>query len=197
MKEEVNQKTDMRTITAEQAQEIIDIACGTWKLKLASIWSIHIVLKSSIEITEDDYKEMRDACTDAQHELFDDIFGKDVKFEVGDWVIAIEGGYPARQVEKVNYNSLYVGRGNGTYSFDYCRLATEEEITKANAIPEGTPCLVRNNDDSPWKLAYSNGNGKFDSKFYSKFYSNASIEMTWNQVLVLDMDNLPRYTNKS
>lgn len=256
-KEEFNQKTDMRTITAEQAQEIIDIACGTWKLKLASIWSKDIVLKKSINITEDDYKEMRGACNYSQNELFDEIFGKDeCHFKVGDWVIAKEGGYPARQVEKVQYNCLNVGKDNGVYSFDYCRLATEEEILKAkykigdwvyvidgksgargangkvgqitdaksnnglfsfeegvsisigskiwkvcpnaelrmateqeitesNVIPEGTPCLARDNKLDTWKFVYSNGNGKFDS--------GASIELPWKYVQVLDVNNLPEY----
>ena len=60
------------------AQKIIDIACSTWKTKLAAMWANSIVLSKQLEITESFYKEMRKVCTDSQHTLFDSIFGKDV-----------------------------------------------------------------------------------------------------------------------
>jgi hypothetical protein len=66
-----------RIITAEQAQSIIDIACTTWTGKLADKWAKDIVTKKPIEISEEFYQEMRKACTDAQHKLFDQIFGVD------------------------------------------------------------------------------------------------------------------------
>ena len=74
-----NPKQDMKkfTITAELAQSIIDIACGTWKKQLAEKWANNIVLGNEIEISEEFYKEMRAACTPPQNELFDKIFGKD------------------------------------------------------------------------------------------------------------------------
>jgi hypothetical protein len=65
------------TITAEQAQSIIDIACGTWKKQLAEKWANNIVLGNEIEVSEEFYKVMRAACTAPQNELFDKIFGKD------------------------------------------------------------------------------------------------------------------------
>ena len=65
------------TITAEQAQSIIDIACDAWKKKLAEKWANNIVLGDEIEVSEEFYKEMRSACTAPQNELFDKIFGKD------------------------------------------------------------------------------------------------------------------------
>jgi hypothetical protein len=76
---EQNPKQDMKkfTITAELAQSIIDIACGTWKKQLAEKWANNIVLGNEIEISEEFYKEMRAACTPPQNELFDKIFGKD------------------------------------------------------------------------------------------------------------------------
>lgn len=73
---EVNKK---RTITAKEAQAIIDIACPRWKPRLANLWALDIVQRKDIEIVEPFYKEMRAACTKKQHELFDKIFGKDSK----------------------------------------------------------------------------------------------------------------------
>jgi hypothetical protein len=76
---EQNPKQDMKksfTITAEQAQSIINIACGTWKKQLAEKWANNIVLGDEIEVSEEFYKEMRAACTPPQNELFDKIFGK-------------------------------------------------------------------------------------------------------------------------
>jgi hypothetical protein len=64
------------TITAEQAQSIINIACVNWKKQLAEKWANDIVLGNEIKISEEFYKEMRAACTHPQHKLFDGIFGK-------------------------------------------------------------------------------------------------------------------------
>jgi hypothetical protein len=61
------------------ALRIIDIACPTWKIKLAKIWGPDIVLNEPIYIEKKFYDEMRKACTQKQHELFDEIFGKDAE----------------------------------------------------------------------------------------------------------------------
>ena len=71
------QENKMRTITWNQGQEIIDIACVGWKGKLFDILARPIVMKEPIEIKDSFYKEMRKACTKEQHELFDRIFGKE------------------------------------------------------------------------------------------------------------------------
>ena len=65
-------------LNCKDAQKIINIACDVWKDKLATKWSIAIVLTNNITITELDYKTMRDACNHDQNVLFDEIFGKDV-----------------------------------------------------------------------------------------------------------------------
>lgn len=70
-------KENMKTITYEQAQSIIDVACNSWKKKLFELWGESIVYKKGVKIEEVFYKEMRKACTKEQHILFDDIFGKD------------------------------------------------------------------------------------------------------------------------
>ena len=64
-------------LNANVAQKIIDVACSSWKAKLADMWAKYIVLGKKTEISEEFYKEMRSACTKEQHQLFDDIFGKD------------------------------------------------------------------------------------------------------------------------
>jgi hypothetical protein len=65
------------TLTPFNAQKIISIARNNWKETLAECWSKFIVLNQNILINEQFYKEMRNSCTTRQHELFDEIFGKD------------------------------------------------------------------------------------------------------------------------
>jgi hypothetical protein len=74
-KKEIKMKS--RFLTPQNATRIIEIACSSWKSKLAKKWSVNIVLNSNIEISEEFYKEMRNACTTDQNKLFDEIFGKD------------------------------------------------------------------------------------------------------------------------
>jgi hypothetical protein len=76
---ENNMEKKNRTITAQQAQIIIDIACAEWKEKLIKRYSRQICLKCDSTVTEEQYKEMRSACSKPQHKLFDEIFGKDEK----------------------------------------------------------------------------------------------------------------------
>jgi len=66
-----------RILTPQNAQQIINAACPTWRTILAKEWATNIVLRQNNEIDEEFYKEMRSACTASQHELFDSIFGKD------------------------------------------------------------------------------------------------------------------------
>ena len=67
----------IRVISPVYAQKIINSACDAWKKRLAEKWAYKIVINEVIEVEETFYKEMRNACTDEQHRLFDDIFGKD------------------------------------------------------------------------------------------------------------------------
>ena len=75
-KEEMNK---VRILSAQNAQKIINCACPLWKKSLAEKWGAKIVLGEEIEVAENDYKIMRNACTLEQHKIFDEIFGKDVK----------------------------------------------------------------------------------------------------------------------
>jgi hypothetical protein len=66
-----------RILTPQNAQQIINAACPTWRTILAKEWAANIVLRQNTEICEEFYKEMRSACTIPQNDLFDTIFGKD------------------------------------------------------------------------------------------------------------------------
>jgi hypothetical protein len=68
--------TKDRKLNTEQAKQIIDVACSVWKPKLTNEFK-DLLWKEFINIEEKFYQEMRAACTDEQHKLFDTIFGKD------------------------------------------------------------------------------------------------------------------------
>ncbi len=197
-----------RTITSEQAQSIIDVACETWKNILFDKWGKAIVLKQEITIDESFYQEMRKACTAPQNKLFDKIFGKDFKnpYKVGDFLFVVHDGWNCIS-HKAHKKSLDNGDVDEIVDFDFYensvmaltktgavmriethpnafRLATEEEIKKIKFIPKGTPCLVRDCENYNWKLAYSNGDGKFVN-------SGNKYICSWEQVQVLDINNLP------
>jgi hypothetical protein len=92
VKEKIKQENKMRTITYQQGQEIINIACQDWKKELAKIWGQNIVLRIEIKVEQEFYQRMRKACTKEQHELFDKIFGKE-KEEINLWSGAGLDGY--------------------------------------------------------------------------------------------------------
>jgi hypothetical protein len=93
-KKEIKMKS--RFITPQNATRIIEIACSSWKAKLAKKWSVNIVLNSNIEVSEEFYIEMRKACTTDQHKVFDEIFGSDEQLinitdlEIGESMVVCE-----------------------------------------------------------------------------------------------------------
>lgn len=165
------------------AQRIIDIACSTWKPKLASMWAHNMVLGNSIEISEEFYKEMRNACTVEQHILFDSIFGKDVEdfpYKVNDW-ITIDG--VVVKITEINKDSSHIywikhtpnANTGGGFSFkcykNRIRFATPEEIAKAScSYKDGELIWVKTN--GVWILRYSNG----------KITSSGDAEVYYNQL---------------
>lgn len=171
-----NVKTNMKTISHQQAQSIIDIACDIWKQRLAEKWAITIALKKSINIPDNDYQGMRESCTDVQHKLFDKIFGKDTpEYKVGDWVTLLQNYFPDRtktkQIVEINsegwlgfdkiYRDYSLGLNHYNPSSYFVRLASPEEIKAATVIPKGTPCFVRDSIGCSWRLYYADGNGRF------------------------------------
>lgn len=123
----------IRKITPQQAQEIINAACMSWKKRLADLWATQIVLDDTIIIEEDFYQEMREACDPDQHKLFDKIFGKDEVF-----------------------------------------------------IPKDTLCIVKDRMDAMWRLAYSDGEGRFSIK-----KGDYPGKHKWDISMPLDVNNIP------
>ena len=200
-----------RKITSEQAQTIISVACREWKETLFNKWGKSIALRDIIEVNDDFYAQMRHACSVSQNEVLDDIFGKDVTLnhKVGDWIIDKDAIYPAVQIIGIGIAGSYEYKCNyekGFYTEDFCRAATDVEIAKAKYKDgdyiyigketvdrksvvklikiKGTPCLVRDYDDSSWILAYSDGDGT---------YITRSGANHWQQVVELDINSLPKY----
>lgn len=203
VKEFLKQKTEnMRTITHDQASQIIDIACSSWKEKLAFLWAKNIVLKKDIEISEDFYKEMRKACTLPQNELFDEIFGKDYK--EGDWVYVITGGNGAlgadefigqvcnkEKAKSVEYHGqdsheyapLYVIRNNTSWGL--CegfkvRPATPEEIQQAQCPYYDGQLVAVSDNKVTWELVYATGKSNQHGRtFYAKGTKGNGSAYTW------------------
>lgn len=191
------QTNDMRKLTRTDFKRIHDIACTTWKKRLTDAFS-DFAFKDEIEVTEDFYQEMRNACTAEQHELFDEIFGAEQKFKVGDWVTVTELIDPPSWVTREDKRTFqitggikdgfYATLGDGMYGLKGWKMrhATPEEIAKAKYYPEGTPCLVRDFDDDGWNLRYADGNGEFYAVGRKSGNTN-----TWKQHMRLDINNLP------
>jgi hypothetical protein len=186
LKQEI--KTNMNNkfpfyLNPNDAQKIIDSACSQWKTQLATIWANSIVLNKQIEIREEFYKEMRNACSVEQHRLFDSIFGKDVEdfpYKVGDW-IAIDG--VVAKITEINTDSSHIywikhtpnANTGGGFSFkcykNRIRFATSEEIAKAICpYKDGELIWVKTN--GVWLLRYSNG----------KITSSGDAEVYYNQL---------------
>jgi hypothetical protein len=64
-------------LNEKEYKQIIKVACGVWRQKLVAQWGVSIAIGGYADVFEDFYKEMRRACTGEQHNLFDEIFGKD------------------------------------------------------------------------------------------------------------------------
>ena len=159
------------------------------------MWGKDIVLKNKIDISELEYKAMREACTLRQHELFDDIFGKQPNLKVGDWVKIIQPGVDRTgdvfQLNESNFINVFfnsdIRYDGANWAFpEQVRLATEEEINTAKYPKDGTPCLVKSSLIDGWELLYANGKGNFytDGK-------KSGFTIHRNYWMVLDVNNLP------
>jgi hypothetical protein len=197
-----------RFITAKQAQSIINISCSTWKPRLAKLWSENIVLNEIIAIEESFYTEMRNACTESQNTLFDEIFGTDKPIftaKKDEWVVITDKGndmsnvfstnkpYQLREdltgpegvfrVYKDNDGDM---NGYGNIQTIKFRLATPEEIAQVSWYPHLTPCLV-SNGSCDYLLRYS-------AKEIGHFYEGcrkSGTAIVWSNHRKLDINNLP------
>jgi len=182
------------TITSQQAQSIVNIACNTWQNKLVKLWATDIVLNNNIQISSGFYAEMRGACTAEQNKLFDTIFPETNPFKAGDWVKIIQ---PSTHSTDHVFQLTEDHFENVTFSYDIkynmasweypnqIRLATEDEIKLANFPKDGTACLV-SDGVLPFSLRYANGKGEFYNDGRKSGKSSS-----WKNWRILNMDNLP------
>lgn len=194
------------SLKPQDAQRIIDIACGTWKEKLAvdCKWAKNIVLKKDIVIIESFYKQMRKACTDEQNKLFDEIFGKDTvecKFKVGDYIVFknidntfyITGITDGEVITRPVVNNLH--NPNNTYNniemmlqkckHDIGTTNKEAELWSVEYAKKGEAVFI-----SKTYLRYCDGKGKFylDGRKNGKTNDIDSKNYT---IIPFDMLNLP------
>ena len=161
-------------LTVNQAQSIIDIACAKWKETLAELWAKQMLVDKVVIIQEKFYKEMREACTDEQNKLFDEIFGSDEEFKIGDWA-TVEKYISKDVLGRDNYKigetfqissiensgdtkiKKWINNGLGKQiSINSLRKATPEEIAKAQCpYEDGELCFVK--DNRMWYLRYATG----------------------------------------
>jgi len=66
-----------RKLSIQNYRRIHKIACPEWKVRLQNKYGKNFAISDEIIVSYDDYKQMRIACTEPQHKLFDEIFGKD------------------------------------------------------------------------------------------------------------------------
>jgi hypothetical protein len=111
-----------RILTPVNATRIINIACSTWKPRLAEKWATNIVLNKDTEISEEFYQEMRKACTTDQNDLFDEIFGKDEQtikarsLKYGEAIKLTEGTYEGRIILRTFAGIVDIHNPENTWS---------------------------------------------------------------------------------
>lgn len=90
----------MKTLNREDFKRIYDVACDEWQTKLLYWYGSKFAVQDKVEIKDSEYNTMRDACTIEQHQLFDEIFGKEQDItdkikSLGDAVRFLEDGSAA------------------------------------------------------------------------------------------------------
>jgi hypothetical protein len=162
----------------KDAKRIIKIACRDWRNRLSDRWGVELLREGFVNIEEKYYRYMRKACTDEQHELFDDIFGKDEEqLKVGDWVVRIlDVGGPHKlgrvfKISQVGHDSIYE-YGGAQHFVSSVRKATPEEIAKAQCpYEDGELCWVKGKEGmGSWSLRYATG--KTNIAGIPTFYTN-------------------------
>ena len=64
------------TITSDEAQKIVNIACNEWKAKLFNLWGLKVFLNEDIEVTENQILEFIGAANKNQKVVLKEIFNK-------------------------------------------------------------------------------------------------------------------------
>jgi hypothetical protein len=192
---EVNDDRFPFSLSRSSAMTIINYACSQWATTLSNRWGQELLLGGRIIILESFYKKMRKACTTVQNEIFDEIFGKDVKeplYKEGDWVKLKSGNF-IWKISKVVLQAgdlAYYFKDKSTTLRESSieRLATEEEIQEATFPKEGAWCLV-SDEKEYWCLRKYAGKGMFE-------YPIQELTEKWKYFHVIDQNNLPEIIEK-
>lgn len=129
----------MKTLKRKDYKRIYDIACSTWKPKLQELFGAEFAIKDEVKIKDSIYKMMRNACTDEQHTLFNEIFGKDKKeLEVGKWYTYTDSKihllcitkYDSKEIEGYGFN-LSGWVDSDSWCYRNLIEATQEEVETA------------------------------------------------------------------
>ena len=189
-----------------EATEIVNIACDSWKKTLADKWGSDLLLNHYTLVSEDFYKEMRQACTEPQHKLFDQIFGKDIDFNI----------LNDKDVFYVRYsNGEHLFKGNAfnieaniyTITNQYSlkiklnnlkaqelRLATEKERKLYYLVypqwsikdaKDGEPVWCKDKEEY-WHFRYADGKGRV---YVNQYKSGHTV--TYNSYMKFDPNHLP------
>jgi len=126
---------NIRFIKSFEALQIIG-ACSKeeQKVLLADKWGKLIVLQRDVFISKNLYKSIREHC-DAT--IVDSIFGVEIKFKVGDFVIGwwtddLSYKHKAWRISKMDRNYAYPPNTNNNTDVDNVRLATSREISDSS-----------------------------------------------------------------
>lgn len=67
------------TLNKESFLKLMCAACGDWRNKLVNKWGSELLLNNTVDVTEDFYRQILEACNVDQIKVMDEVFGKDVK----------------------------------------------------------------------------------------------------------------------
>lgn len=98
----------MKKLNKENFKRIHEVACETWKPRLIDWYGSRFAVQDEIEIKGSEYTQMRNACTQEQNKLFDEIFGKET--DIMDKIKSVEDAikYLGEKDEEVKaLNTLY------------------------------------------------------------------------------------------
>jgi len=160
----------MKTITQEQARELVKNTKGYFRTILVSKFGFDLITtEKPIEVSDEFYEQMKKCFKEKQSDVFDKIFGKDEEgFKEGDWVYVLNSIKPYYKQEADVFKVVRVKTepSNDVLAFfdkrcgvstDRLRKATPEEI-KAHLIEE---CKKRGIWDVPVNCLY------YENNFYS------------------------------
>jgi hypothetical protein len=124
----------MKSLSRDNFKRIYESACPEWKVHLLGWFGSKFSVEDEIEIKESRYKLMREACTEPQYKLFDEIFGEDKPEETyryGDEFM-VEGGkfilskVDSHKITLINISSFDKGNGWSSPIF----VSNPQKITK-------------------------------------------------------------------